>query len=152
MSSPTTKRGEPGGAARPLAGALLRLAWYAARERVLEVAADAGYADLTAVHLAVLHYPPPDGARPVELAARAHMPRQSINYILAELEKLGYVERRSPNGGSRRLVYLTERGHRVVAVIRGAMAQLERDWALRVGRRRYDEFIEVLKALARSSI
>jgi DNA-binding MarR family transcriptional regulator len=146
MSSPALKR-----PLRPLAGALLRRAWYAARERVLEVLGRSGYADLTAVHLAVLHYPPPDGVRPVDLAERAHMPRQSINYILAELEKLGYVERRSPDGGSRRLVYLTERGRAACTAIRAAMAQLEREWAARVGRRRYDDFIEVLKQLPPSA-
>jgi DNA-binding MarR family transcriptional regulator len=133
---------------QPLAGALLRLAWRGARERVLTIVAEHGFADLSAVHLAVLHYPPPDGVRPTELAERAQMTKQSMNYLLAELEKRGYIQRRSPAGGNRRLVFLTSRGWKAVEAIRSAMREVEREWVTRVGKRRYNDFLDVLSALA----
>jgi DNA-binding MarR family transcriptional regulator len=40
------------------------------------------------------------------------MSRQATNYLVGQMEELGYVERRVGPAGDRRLVYLTKRGER----------------------------------------
>ena len=61
----------------------------------------------------VFLYPPPDRMRPSELAERASMTKQAMNYLLGQLEARGYIERRAEKGSSRRLVFLTNRGWQV---------------------------------------
>jgi DNA-binding MarR family transcriptional regulator len=51
--------------------------------------------------------------RPSELAERASMTKQAMNYLLGQLEARGYIERRAEMGSSRRLVFLTNRGWQV---------------------------------------
>ena len=59
-----------------------------------DAAARDGFGDLEPAHFTVFRYPSPDGARPSELAARLGISKQSLNYLLRELERLGYLERR----------------------------------------------------------
>jgi DNA-binding IclR family transcriptional regulator len=54
---------------------------------------DAGFNGLRRHHMAVFHYPGPEGCRPIELADRAGMSRQAIHDILQSLERLGYLGR-----------------------------------------------------------
>lgn len=131
----------------PYVGALLRLTYQAARERQLEAQARRGFSDLNQALLSILVYPPPDGVRPTELAERSNMTKQAINYLLGQLEKLGYVERRAVNG-RRRLIYLTKRGWNVFETQWTAMRELEDEWAKRVGRKRFDDFLSVLRELS----
>jgi DNA-binding MarR family transcriptional regulator len=126
---------------------LLRLTYQAARERQLRAQAHRGFSDLNQALLSVLVYPPPDGVRPSELAERTNMTKQAINYLLGQLETLGYVERRAING-RRRLIYLTKRGWDVFETQWTAMRQLEHEWAKRVGRKRFDDFLSVLRELS----
>ena len=131
----------------PYVGALLRLTYQAARERQLQAQARRGFSDLNQALLSVLVYPPPDGVRPTDLVERTNMTKQAINYLLGQLEKLGYVERRAVNG-RRRLIYLTKRGWDVFETQWTAMRQLEDEWAKRVGRKRFDDFLSVLQELS----
>ena len=78
----------------PLIGALLRIPWEATQRRMLERLHERGFDDLDAAHLNVFQYPGPQGARPTELAARLRISKQALNYLLGELERLGYLERR----------------------------------------------------------
>ena len=112
---------------------------------MLERLHGAGFADLDAAHLAVLQYPGPAGARPSELAARLGMSKQALNYLLGELERLGYLERvPDPDDLRSKRIALTERGEAIVPVIRGAVAELEAAWADEVGPDRFAQFREVL--------
>ena len=77
----------------PLLGALMRMPLDAVYRRMLEGLHAAGFTDLVAAHLAVLRYPGPHGRRPSELAADLGMTRQAVNYLLGELERLGYLTR-----------------------------------------------------------
>jgi DNA-binding MarR family transcriptional regulator len=135
-------------AEQPRFGALLRLCTQQARRHVIEAIRAAGFTDLQDAHLAVFQYPVPEGVRPSELARRIRMSRQATNYLITQLEQLGYVERRATGVGDRRLVCLTRRGHAVFETIFAALRDLERQWADKVGRKRFDDFIEVLRALA----
>ena len=87
----------------PFVGALARLCFQKARRRVEAAIRAAGGTDVHETHLAVFSYPLPDGARPSELARRVRISRQAANHLIAQLESLGYFERRSLQGAARRL-------------------------------------------------
>src|SRR5437773_1157667 len=76
-----------------LIGALLRGRWEQVLRRILERLHERGFDDLDAPHLNLLLYPGPQGSRPSELAARRGMTKQAVNYLLGELERVGYLER-----------------------------------------------------------
>lgn len=76
------------------------------------------------------------------------MTRQAMNYLLGQLEDLGYVERRvDPDDVRSRRVYLTPRGTSTIGVIRGAVTELERDWTQRLGPDDWGELKRLLAAL-----
>lgn len=110
----------------------------------------AGFADLQEPHFAVFSYPLPDGVKPSDLARQIRMSRQATNYLIGQMEELGYLERRSERDGERRLVYLTERGWKVAQTIYEALHQLQEEWADEVGHDRFRNFMEVLRILATS--
>src|SRR5881397_133078 len=82
----------------PPIGTMMRLTYQMGRRRQLDALMERGFTDLNPSLLNVFAYPPPDGVRPSELAERTHMTKQAMNYLLGQLEALGYVERRSENG------------------------------------------------------
>ena len=131
-----------------LVGALLRMAYQVTRERQFKALSENGFGDLNQALLSVMIYPYPDRARPGELAERANMTKQAMNYLLGQLETLGYVERRAEKGNSRRLVFLTRRGWQVIETIRGAVKEVELEWAAVLGSKRFDEFIEMLRQVS----
>ena len=107
-----------------------------------------GYDDLDAAHLQVFQYPGPQDARPTELAARLRMTKQALNYLLGELERLGYLERRpDPDDLRAKRVVLTRRGRAVVRVIREAVGEVEGAWAERLGAERFAELRTLLLEL-----
>src|SRR3954462_14605029 len=110
----------------PLIGALLRLPWEAVQRRMLERLHDLGFDDLDAAHVNVFQYPGPQGARPSELAARLRISKQALNYLLGQLERLGYLERRpDPDDLRSKRLALTPRGIAAIKVIREAVAEVE---------------------------
>ncbi|HTZ06580.1 MAG TPA: MarR family transcriptional regulator [Gaiellaceae bacterium] len=136
-------------APQPLIGALLRIPWEEVRSRMLERLHERGFDDLDQAHLALFQYPGPDGARPSELAARLRVSKQAVNYLLGELERLGYLERRpDPDDQRSKRVVLTRRGRRVVETIRDAVAGVEAEWSARLGARRFAELRTLLRELA----
>ena len=133
----------------PLIGALLRIPWEAVRRRMLERLHEDGFDDLDAPHLTVFLYPGPQGSRPSDLAARLGVSKQALNYLLGELERLGYLERLTdPRDRRSRRISLTRRGERAILVIRDAVAEIERDWEARLGRERFAELHGLLRELA----
>ena len=85
----------------PLIGALLRMPWEQVLRRMLDRLHERGFDDLDAPHLNLLLYPGPQGARPSELAAWRGMSKQAVNYLLGELERLGYLDRHAdPDAGA----------------------------------------------------
>src|SRR5213596_1352114 len=122
----------------PLIGALLRLPWEAVQRHMLERLHERGFADLDAAHLNVFQYPGPQGARPSELAARLRISKQALNYLLGELERLDYLERRpDPDDLRSKRVALTRRGTSAIRVIREAVDEVEAAWAQQLGAERF---------------
>jgi DNA-binding MarR family transcriptional regulator len=129
----------------PLIGALLRVPWEVLRERMLAGLHARGFSDLGPAHLNVLQYPGPDGARPSELAVRTRMSKQALNYLLGQLEQLGYLERRGEPRARR--VHLTQRGRDVMSAMREIVSETERAWAQELGGESFDRLRELLLRL-----
>jgi DNA-binding MarR family transcriptional regulator len=108
-----------------------------------------GFTDLQEAHFAVFSYPLPSGVRPSELARQLRVSRQAINYLVGQMEGLGYLERRVGPDGDRRLVYLTEHGARVAEVIYASLHELQTQWADEVGHDRFEAFMDVLTLLSK---
>jgi DNA-binding MarR family transcriptional regulator len=136
------------GSGPPFVGALLRQCWRRVRDRIQDAIRAAGFDDLQEAHLAVFTYPLPDGVRPADLARRMGMTPQATNYLIAQVEALGYLERRAAKDSDRRLVYLTERGWQVGETIFACLRELQAEWAAEVGQKRFAEFMDVLRRLA----
>ena len=129
----------------PLIGALLRVPLEAVQRHMLERLHERGFDDLDAAHLNVFQYPGPQGARPSELAARLRISKQALNYLLGELERLDYLERRpDPDDLRSKRVALTPRGTSVISVIRQAVGEVETAWAQQLGPERFAALRELL--------
>jgi len=85
----------------PLIGALLRIPFETVRDRMLAGLHERGYTDLIAAHLDVFQYPGPENQRPIELAAQTRMSKQALNYLLGQLEQLGYLTREADDTDQR---------------------------------------------------
>ena len=132
----------------PLIGALLRMPWDAVQRHMLDRLLESGFADFDAAYLTVFQYPGPQAARPSELAARLRVSKQALNYLLGELERLGYLERRAdPDDLRSKRIALTPRGIAAVGVIREAVGEVETAWAQRLGAERFDELRNLLLEL-----
>jgi DNA-binding MarR family transcriptional regulator len=150
LSSRFTQTGAGSAAGPPLIGALLRRPLQVVRETMLARLHEHGFDDLEAAHLVVLQYPGPQGLRPSELAARVGMSKQAVNYLLGQLERLGYLLREpDPDDQRSRRIVLTERGYAVIPVIRGAVMEVEAAWSRELGEDRFAQLRELLVELNR---
>jgi DNA-binding MarR family transcriptional regulator len=132
----------------PLIGALLRVPWEQVLKRMLGRLHEQGFDDLDTPHMNLLLYPGPQGARPSELAARRNISKQAANYLLGELERLGYLERRpDPDDRRSKRVVLTRRGEQAVHTIRDAVSEIERDWEEQLGAERFAQLRGLLLEL-----
>jgi DNA-binding MarR family transcriptional regulator len=132
----------------PLIGALLRMPWEAVQRHMLDLLHERGFGDLDAAHLNVFQYPGPQGARPSELAAQLRITKQALNYLLGELERLGYLERRpDPDDLRSKRIVLTPRGTSAILVIRDAVAEMETAWSKRLGPKRFAQLRRLLVEL-----
>ena len=108
--------------------------WEAVQRHMLERLHEHGFDDLDAAHLNVFQYPGPAGAKPSELAARLRISKQALNYLLGQLERLDYLERRpDPDDLRSKRVVLTRRGTAAIRVIRDAVGEMETTWAQQLG-------------------
>src|SRR5215204_1544977 len=132
----------------PLIGALLRLPWDAVQQHMLDRLHESGFGDFDAAYLTVFQYPGPQGARPSELAARLRISKQALNYLLGQLERLDYLERRpDPDDQRSKRVALTPRGTSAVHALRDAVAEIESAWAQRLGPQRFAQLQSLLLEL-----
>lgn len=128
-------------------GSLLRLPHEVVTARILAMLQSHGL-DITPTELGVFLYPGPEGRRPAELARQCHMTRQAMNYVLAGLERRGYIERQADPGSSGRVVRMTAEAWEMVAPVRNCVAEIEREWAEHLGAQRFNALRETLHDLA----
>jgi DNA-binding MarR family transcriptional regulator len=134
--------------APPLLGALVRRPAEAVHLRLLREAKEAGFTDLVPAHLAVLRYPGPNGRRPSDLAAEVGITKQAMNYLLGQLEQLGYLERRDdPDDLRSKRVHLTARGEELRQAIRRTVLRIEEELAAELGEADYAQLRALLVRL-----
>ncbi|HEX6761879.1 MAG TPA: MarR family transcriptional regulator [Gaiellaceae bacterium] len=132
----------------PMIGALLRVPWEAVQAHMLKRLHERGFDDFDPAYLPVVRYPGPQGLRPSELATRLRISKQALNYLLGELERLDYLERRpDPDDLRSKRIALTPRGTAAGKVIRKAVAEIEADWARQLGPERFADLRTLLDDL-----
>jgi DNA-binding MarR family transcriptional regulator len=132
----------------PLIGALLRIPFETVRDRMLAGLHERGYTDLVAAHLDVFQYPGPENLRPSELAARTRMSKQALNYLLGQLERLGYLTREADDGDQRsKRIRLTARGDEAIRAIREIVGEVEAEWQDQLGPRKFAQLRSLLNQL-----
>jgi DNA-binding MarR family transcriptional regulator len=148
----TQSEAQPTPLGPPLIGALLRMRVEAVRERLLAGLHERGYADLIPAHLPVLQYPGPQDMRPADLAAATRMTKQALNYLLGQLEALGYLTREQDADDQRfRRVRMTPRGAAVLEAEREIVREIEAEWRQVLGPQRFVQLHDILTDLATST-
>ncbi|HEY7256543.1 MAG TPA: MarR family winged helix-turn-helix transcriptional regulator [Solirubrobacterales bacterium] len=128
--------------------ALLESAKEAGYEELHRRLAERGYPDIRHAHGCVFRWVMPDGTRLTELAELAGHSKQAIGEFVCDLEAMGYVERvPDPLDGRAKIIRLTKRGAEAKAVALGIFAEIESEWAERIGRERVEALREALEAL-----
>jgi len=139
---------EATGAPPPLIGALLRIPFETVRDRMLAGLHERGYTDLIAAHLDVFQYPGPENQRPIELAAQTRMSKQALNYLLGQLEQLGYLTREADDTDQRsKRIRLTPRGRTAGMAIREIVQEVEGEWEQQLGARNFAQLRQLLEQL-----
>jgi len=124
--------------------------WDAVQQHMLDRLHETGFDDFDSAYLTVFQFPGPQGARPSELATRLRMSKQALNYLLGELERLGYLERRpDPDDLRSKRIALTARGIAAISAIRDAVTEVETAWAQQLGPKRFAALRDLLLELNR---
>jgi DNA-binding MarR family transcriptional regulator len=132
----------------PLIGALLRVPYETVRQRMLAGLHDRGFTDLVAAHVDVWRYPGPENQRPSELAAQTRMTKQALNYLLGQLEHLGYLTRETDSNDQRsKRIRLTARGQAATNAIYEIVQEVETEWERQLGPRKFGQLRRLLTQL-----
>lgn len=136
-------------AGRRSLGLLLRTAYDALAREVYGRLAETGFPDVRPAHSAVFRYLPPEGAHLVDLAAAAGMRKQSMGYLVDDLESLAYVES-APDPGDRRArtVRFTTRGQEAWETLIRLSHETEAAWSAPLGPRDWAVTRRTLERLA----
>lgn len=149
MSSDFTNAIDPSaGPPVKLIGSLLRIPYEAVRDRMLDGLHERGYTDLVPAHLNLLLWPGPENQRPSELATQTRMSKQALNYLLGQLEQLGYLTRQDDRSDQRsKRIHLTSRGNAVIKAIREIVLEVEAEWEQQLGPRKFAQLRDILMQL-----
>jgi DNA-binding MarR family transcriptional regulator len=132
----------------PLIGALLRVPFEAVRDRMLAGLHERGFTDLVAAHLDVFQYPGPENQRPLQLASQTRMTKQALNYLLGQLQQLGYLTREPDDNDQRsKRIRLTPKGHAAITAIREIVQDVETEWEHQLGPRKFAQLRDLLMQL-----
>ena len=132
----------------PLIGALLRVPFETVRDRMLAGLHERGFTDLVAAHLDVFQYPGPENQRPLQLATQTRMTKQALNYLLGQLQQLGYLTRETDDSDQRsKRIRLTPRGHAATKAIREIVQDVETEWRQQLGARKFAQLRDLLTQL-----
>lgn len=115
-------------------GRLLLRAQRAVNARAAVMLQNRDHRSLTLAHLAVVPHIDDEGTRPKAIADRAGMTKQGISPLLADLERLGYLERGpDPSDGRATLVRFTQAGHSLLTDGVEVTRAIETDYARLLG-------------------
>jgi DNA-binding MarR family transcriptional regulator len=129
-------------------GLLLFIPYRAMEARVFAGLAEAGFDDFTPAQARVFQRLAPEGSRLTELAAQAGLTKQTVGFLVDQLERAGYVERvPDPRDGRARLVRIAERGRRTIPIAAAVVAEVEAEWTAHLGARRMEQLRRTLADL-----
>jgi DNA-binding MarR family transcriptional regulator len=127
---------------------LLENAREAGFEELHRRLAERGFADIRHAHGCVFRWVEPEGTRLTELAELAGHSKQAVGEFVCDLEARGYVERvPDPADGRAKIIRLTERGAEAKATALEIFAEIESEWAERIGPERVEALRDALEVL-----
>jgi DNA-binding MarR family transcriptional regulator len=107
-----------------------------------------GFDDIRPAHSKVFTVVSGTGSRVTDMAAAASMTKQAMQYLVDDLEQLGYAERiPDPDDRRAKLVRLTAQGRAVVLVARESITATEAEWAALIGVEQMAELRRLLELL-----
>ena len=78
--------------------------------------------------------------------------RQALNYLLGQMEELGYLRRVEDSADQRfKRIRLTARGRAAGAAMREIVLEIEAEWTQKLGPRRFAELRDLLARLSDQS-
>ena len=105
---------------------------------------EAGHSPIRAGHGCVFRFIHEGGSRLTDLSDSSGLTKQAVGEVVADLERLGYVERGpDPDDGRAKVIRLTDLGAEAQTVAVGIFEEIERSWAERFGAQR----VEAMRAL-----
>jgi DNA-binding MarR family transcriptional regulator len=129
-------------------GLLLFIPYRAMETAVMASLAEAGFDDITLAQARVFQRIDRDGSRLTDLAEASQVTKQTVGFLVDQLERAGYVERTpDPRDGRARLVRVAERGEAAIRASAGVVADVERRWAAHLGARRTAQLRDALTSL-----
>jgi DNA-binding MarR family transcriptional regulator len=129
-------------------GLLLFIPYRAMETAVMAALAEAGFDDITLAQARVFQRIDKDGSRLTDLAEAAQVTKQTVGFLVDQLERAGYVERTpDPHDGRARLVRVAERGAAAVRASEGVVAAVEARWTAHLGAARTARLREALTML-----
>jgi len=129
-------------------GLLLFIPYRAMEKAVLDAVAAAGFDDITLAQARVFQRIDRDGSRITDLAEAAQLTKQTVGFLVDQLERAGYVERTpDPRDGRARLVRVAARGAAAVQASLSVVAEVEAQWTAYLGQTRTAQLRESLTML-----
>jgi DNA-binding MarR family transcriptional regulator len=125
--------------------ALLSRVRDAVAEELFTRLTELGFGELRPAHGCVFANIDDGGARLTELAERSGFTKQSVGEAVADLERLGFVERvRDPADGRAKIIQLTAHGREALTASDEIFSDIEGRFAEEIGRERYAQFRRTL--------
>lgn len=127
---------------------LLFAPYRALIDRLHERLDAAGYGDIRPAHGNVMGNLSTAGNRATELAAAARLTKQTMQYLVEDLEALGYVERvPDPDDARARLIRFTPKGRAARRAAAAAFRAIEGEWEAALGRQKMETLRGLLAEL-----
>jgi DNA-binding MarR family transcriptional regulator len=132
----------------PSLGVLMFVAHRAMETRVIDTLAEAGFDDITLAQARVFERVGPHGTRLTELAEQAQVTKQTAGFLVDQLERAGYVERRpDPTDARARLVCAAPRGEEAIRAAAAVVGQVEAEWEAYLGTRAFAQLQRSMRKL-----
>lgn len=127
---------------------LMFVAYRHAEQRILEHLHERGFDDLTLAQGRLAARIDEGGSRLTTLAAAAQVTKQTAGFLVDQLQRAGYVERRpDPTDARARLVVLARRGYAVRVAAREMEDRLETEWTEHLGESQMAQLRSTLESL-----
>jgi DNA-binding MarR family transcriptional regulator len=129
-------------------GALLSIPSLNLTARVNSRLRERGFKEITESNLTVLRVLSPDGDRITNLARTASVTKQSMGYLVDQLEVAGYVQRvTDPSDARAWIIRRTEKGWAYNRAAAEEVARLQQEWDRLLGPRKMKQLTNLLAEL-----